>query len=123
MGRRTQCLIGAAASIFSMGVSAITTLECNFSSYSDEEGNNKARFPLTFIIDKKSDKAYLLGNNGTSEVLMVDKGYGLTFVEITETGNVMTTTLTDNLKAVHSRNTVVVDRLVPSQYYGACTQK
>lgn len=83
------------------------------------------RFEMTFIIDpdKHAAYAYMVGGLGTSTVQVIQNAGGLTFLEITATGNVMTTTVLDNGRAVHSRNTVIIDELLPPQYYGKCTTK
>jgi len=103
------------------------TIICQYPTYSNREGNhtNKEKFILTFIIDKENGKAYILGNVGSDEVLMVSKktGDGFTFIEVTPAGNVMTTTVDSKGGTVHSRNTVIDGELVPGQYYGTCEFK
>lgn len=110
--------------IFSTPVFATQTYICNFTNYSDQKGNHKEKFKLIFVIDKKADKAHMIGNNGSNPVVHVDKGNGKSFVEITGLGNVMTTTIDSKMKAVHSRNSVGFSgELLPSQYYGFCEKK
>jgi len=100
------------------------TLKCDFDKYSTEDkSNQKGRLSLTFIFDFKSQKTYLLGNNGTAAVESVQNKaeQSMTFVEITDAGNVMITTVNQKTnKAVHSRHTVFYGELMPSQYYGLC---
>ncbi|MCW8880275.1 MAG: hypothetical protein OQK51_24720 [Kangiellaceae bacterium] len=102
-----------------------STLTCNYRGFSDESGYQKVkeRFELNFIIDSKTGKSYLLGNAGSSEVQFFKSNGQLSFVEMTATGNIMTTTVDDSLNSVHSRNTVVLGNLIPSQYYGKCIFK
>lgn len=103
---------------------ATQTYECLFTNFSNPEGNHKETFKLTFMIDEKTKKSYMIGNNGSSKVAHIDKGNGISFVEITGLGNVMTTTIDSNMKAVHSRNTVgILGELLPSQFYGSCVVK
>ena len=45
---------------------------------------------------------------------------GVTFLEKLTTGAVQSTTVLDGGDAVHSRHTIILGSLVPSQYYGAC---
>jgi hypothetical protein len=101
------------------------TYECAFSTFSDDEGVYKAKKPLvlTYLIDGESKKSYLIGNAGSSEVTPVTSDNQISFIEITETGNVMTTTVASDLNAVHSRNSVMSNQLIPSQYYGKCSEK
>ncbi len=102
-----------------------TTYSCNYTSYSDQEGRHreKERFELNFIIDKAAGKSYLLGNNGSSEVKMLESDDQLAFLEVTTSGNVMTTAIDSKLNTVHSRNSVLFGEMIPSQYYGKCTVK
>ena len=103
---------------------ATQTIECDFTSYSNAKGNHKDHLKITFVIDEAAKKHYMVGNNGSNEVVHIDKGFGKSFIEITGLGNVMTTTINEQLSAVHSRNTVgFTGELVPSQYYGSCISK
>lgn len=101
------------------------TFDCDYKTYSDEQGNHKVDKPfrMTFLIDSKAEKAYMIGHAGSSEVEMIPNAQGFTLVEVTGTGNVMTTAIADSGKSVHSRNGIVLGNIVPSQYYGTCTQK
>jgi hypothetical protein len=78
---------------------------------------------LTYIVDKEADKSYLLGNNGSSEVYRFDSDDQLSFLEVTGTLNIMSTTIDSNMDSVHSRNSVILGKLIPSQYYGKCVVK
>jgi uncharacterized protein YuzE len=109
--------------LVSSQVFATSTYECKFDSFSDGKTIVKEDFKLTFLVDEKADKAYILGNNGSNEVANIYRGDGRTFIEITGTGNVMTTTITPELEAVHSRHSVMFGKLIPSQYYGKCGVK
>ncbi len=102
-----------------------TTYICNYTSYSDQTGNHKVKnkFELNFIVDKVSGKSYLLGNNGSSEIKKLESNDHLSFLESTATGNLMTTTIDSKLNSVHSRNTVILGEILPSQYYGQCQIK
>ena len=85
-------------------------------------------FELTFIVDLETEKAYVVGNQGSEPVHIVPGNNKITFIEITGTNNVITTTVvietlsgTDVGDSVHSRNVVIIDELVASQMYGKCT--
>ena len=99
-------------------VLATTTYTCQFSTFSDGEGVHEEELSLTFLVDEGAGKAYIMGNNGSNEVAHVYQGDGRSFIEITITGNVMVTTITPSMKAVHSRNSVMFGESIPSQYYG-----
>ena len=102
-----------------------TTYSCNYISYSDEQGNHKLKdkFILNFIVDKAAGKSYLLGNNGSSEVMLLESNDQLAFLEVTASGNLMTTAIDSKLNSVHSRNAVLSGKILPSQYYGNCKIK
>ncbi len=93
----------------------------------NENGNHKVkdRFVLTFIVDMTKKTAYMLGSQGTEEVTLIPSGVGegVSFVEITGVGNVMTTAIDSKGNSVHSRNTIIHGEIVPTQYYGKCEFK
>jgi hypothetical protein len=98
------------------------TYICAYPTWSDEDGNHPANdFNLTFIVDSENETAYMLGNLGTSEIIFLPKITGTNFLEMSDTGNIYTTTIDDNLNSVHSRNSVILGQLLASQYYGGCT--
>jgi len=99
--------------------------ECIYETYSDEDGNHKVKdnFAISFLIDSTAKKAYMLGNLGSIEVELIPNTGGLSFVEVTGTGNVMVTVISDDGRSVHSRNGLVLGKIVPSQYYGKCKKK
>jgi len=120
-----QVLLVISILIFSCLSHAETiNFKCNFDKYADPSGVKKGKFDLQFIIDTESKKSYMVGNNGSSEVhsLMNDDG-GVSFLEVTGSGNIMSTSIVTTGEAVHSRNTIMFGKLTPSQYYGNCTQK
>jgi hypothetical protein len=124
MNKRVSLLLAALASFAATSAQAeTTTFTCDYKIYSDESGNHKAEaeFRLTFIVDSKANKAYMLGKLGSTEVELVPNGLGgLTFLEITEAGNVHVTAVDKQRNSVHSRSTLVFGDIVPSQYYGSC---
>lgn len=94
---------------------------CDFNSYASAKGIKKEKLHLDFIIDGKTQKSYVIGNNGSNEVENVPNSSGISFVEITFTGNIMVTSIKSTTgEAVHSRNLILPDSIVASQYYGAC---
>ena len=108
----------------SISHAATTSFTCNFPLAASPAGVKKESklFELRFVSDDQTKKAYLLGNNGSSEVTPIgNQGGGITFLEVTDSGNVMVTTITASGEAVHSRNGIISGKLIPSQYYGKCT--
>jgi hypothetical protein len=98
------------------------TINCDYRYYSDKDGHYPVdgEFKLTFLYDKENDQAYIMGNNGSSRVTHFRQSDSMSFVEVTGTGNVMTTTIAEDLSSVHSRNSVMFGKLLASQYYGSC---
>jgi len=77
-------------------------------------------FSLVFL--ETPDKAYVLGNNGASEVARAstDSG-GVQFIERTGSGALQLTAIDRNGNAAHSRSTVTFDGLLmAAQHYGSC---
>ena len=96
--------------------------ECIFPNYADEQGEKKSSdFSITFVSDSKNEKYYILGVLGVEELIKIDnEAGGFSFLEITPSGNLAFTTIDKSLKAVHSRNMIIGEKLLPSQYYGKC---
>lgn len=102
------------------------TFICNYPLYSDMDGlhKEKKKFQLIFIIDKTKNLAYMVGNLGTSNLTFTpSEDGGVTFLEVSESKNFFTTTIDSKLSTVHSRNTMLFGKLIPSQYYGTCVLK
>lgn len=107
-----------------MSNAATTSFTCSFPLSASPSGLKRQAngFELRFVSDDQTNKAYLLGNNGSAEVTPIEKqGGGISFVEVTASGNVMVTAITASGEAVHSRNGIMSGKLIPSQYYGKCT--
>ena len=117
------------------GFAETFSYECNFPLSASPYGIKKESkpFKLSFVFDTKTKKAYMLGNNGSAEVNPIaNNDGGITFIEVTQSGNVMVTAITQLGEAVHSRNGIflIIDydrqppkphpELIPSQSYGQC---
>jgi hypothetical protein len=104
---------------------SIFTYSCSFSNFSSPSGleTSNPPFDMLFLVDQSKDKAYLKGNQGSAEVILIYNSYGWSFIEITGTGNVMSTTINLFGDAVHSRHSIVDSKILPSQYYGKCEKK
>lgn len=104
---------------------ATTSYTCKFPAEATPKGLSKQASPLElrFVVDVSTRKAYLMGNAGSSEVEVIPNTGGISFIEITASGNVMVTAVTNSGEAVHSRNGIMFKELVPSQFYGTCTRQ
>ena len=100
------------------------TITCQYAASASTEGFEKLRkdFVLTFIIDKKTNAAYIVGNAGSNPVTVASGSMGqTTFVETTKSGAMQVTVIDRKLRSAHSRHTIVApDELLASQFYGAC---
>jgi hypothetical protein len=101
------------------------TFECNYPVFSDKDGSHKVKgsFDLTFVVDTENGAAYVLGSQGSEKVHFLSTEGGVSFIEITGSNNLMTTTIDKSGDTVHSRNTIINGAIVPSQYYGNCVIK
>ncbi len=106
-------------------VAETLTIACVYPKFSDKDGRHEVNEPLeqTFIIDSEKESAYVVGSRGSGKVDQIAGKDGLSFIEITDNGSVMTTTIDSKGSSVHSRNTSLNGILVPSQYYGTCVFK
>jgi hypothetical protein len=106
-------------------LAATLTIECTYSTFSDKDGRHAVSDPFeqTFIIDSEKESVYVIGDQGSGKVDQVAGEDGLSFIEITDNGSVITTTFDSQGASVHSRNTTLNGILIPSQYYGRCLFK
>lgn len=99
--------------------------EWNKNKFSEQDSNSK--ISLTYIYDIVLEKAYMIGNNGVSNVIHILSGDKITFIERTPSGNMTMTTVysskNDKHAAVHSRHIEFIGGSVNSQYYGYCMVK
>lgn len=96
------------------------TYSCNFTIEATSKGLKNETFGFSYVVDSETQKAYLVGNAGSSEVQEIANESGVSFLEITGSGNVMVTAITESGDAVHSRNGIMSGKLIPSQHYGKC---
>ena len=125
--RKSFLLVLIAWSFASMPAFAeIITFECDYPTYSDKTGVQEAKgFEFKFVSDTDTGKAYMSGNNGSTEVslsMRADKE-GVNVLEMTDSGNMMLTTILFSGQSVHSRNSVIMGEFIASQYYGICEIK
>jgi hypothetical protein len=124
IGRFLQvCILGMV--LCHPALASTITFDCSYETYSDRRGNHKvnSKFAMTFLVDSAAGKAYMIGSVGSTDVRLVSNTDGLTFIEVTATGNVMVTVISNEGQSVHSRNGLVLGEIVPSQYYGRCNKR
>lgn len=113
----------------------LNTIGCNFTAnvLAEPIHNNLApkigKEQFEFIIDNidlKAGKARLIGNLGGQDVVAIPGLDILSFIQVTDSGNVMSTSIfieqnaEGNYLSVHSRNMHAANIPMPSQYYGTC---
>ena len=114
-------------SFFSINVNAeAVTFSCDFPNYVNNKDFGTQDFELVFELDTISKQSFMKGNNGISQVMNMPGKEGISFIEILDSGAVQTTTIvflpeSQFGSAVHSRHTLMLSGLVPSQNYGTCT--
>jgi hypothetical protein len=99
--------------------------DCKYGRFAqDLEGPRATDFSMRFNFDDITNKAGVVGNNGVSDVSVYRGRDAITFMELLDTGAVLTTTI--SLKtggSIHSRHTLMSPDgvLLPSQYLGSCS--
>jgi hypothetical protein len=107
-------------------IAEIYTFECDYPTYSDKAGVQESNgFEVKFVSDTSTGKTYMSGNNGSTEVAFFSRAddQGFNIVETTNSGNMMVTTILLSGASVHSRNSAIMGKIIPSQYYGSCDFK
>ena len=98
----------------------LMTITCDFYTVASPEGLEKADAGfkgLKFVFKAGDSTGVMLGNAGETPVAVTTTDDSITFIQLEPI--VTTTTLElKTLKAVHSRNTVLMGQLMPTQYYG-----
>jgi hypothetical protein len=100
--------------------------DCKMPDYADYDNKTWAKdenFAFKIAVDRTNNKAVFIGNAGVTDVVLIEGVGAETFIEITVTGNVQTTTITEDGSAVHSRNNTIIGILLASQYYGRCEKE
>jgi|ETNmetMinimDraft_13_1059891.scaffolds.fasta_scaffold252937_1 hypothetical protein len=95
---------------------------CEYRVHASPDGLKETNdFRLEFVIDGTTGKAVIIGNNGLETVAVVREARAITFLEALASGAVQSTTIVlDTMETVHSRHSILLSDLVPSQYYGQC---
>ena len=126
--------------IFSTPIFATQTIECNFTSVSDNEGHYKIEndypFKLTFLINNSDKKTYMTKNDASSKTEVVYNKSNLMSIKQVRTfyyinkrsASAHLTTITKKMEAVHSAHSLsvfgsTIKILEFRQYYGLCTNK
>ena len=75
---------------------------------------------MIFRIDPLSHKAFMEGNAGITEVGLHIGGSAFSFTEKLASGAIQTTTITRDGIAVHSRHTILIEKILAAQHLGRC---
>lgn len=76
---------------------------------------------MVFKVDTIEEFAVMEGNAGMSPLDYHIGDTAFSLMEKVRSGTVQTTTITRDGDAVHSRNTVISGKVMPSQYVGKCS--
>ncbi len=120
LGGVTGCVLLALMASSSVQAEVLS-YQCTFPSFADTSGlQDQTEFGFEIKYDDVANNAFIVGNAGMSPLTPLVGADSLAFVEVTPSGSVMMTTIGADGVAVHSRHSVVVGSLVPSQHYGTC---
>lgn len=112
------------AFFISTAAASASTFVCTYPKYSSSDGlkNTSDEFVLIFVYDQAKDKYFVKGNVGVEEVASMVTNQGINFIEVTNAGNMMLTTISSGLDSVHSRHTMIpgFQDITATQYYGSC---
>ncbi|MCW8822356.1 MAG: hypothetical protein OQK45_09005 [Sulfurovum sp.] len=105
-----------------------TNLACEFASYATAKGSfNDDVMKFTIITNDTNGTFTMKRSNGVFTIGNTIRGdKGLSFLEVSELGNITTTTMAvvppveDRQEAVYSMNILVGGKLLARQYYGTC---
>lgn len=125
IGNNMKKLIIVIAVLTSSAFSQIQ-FSCEFDKYSNKDGAIIPDNPLVFKLNILTATSFTMESSmGSTKVTLLKRQVGepWVFMEVSETGNIFTTTIKHGGEAVHSRNTVMGGALVPSQHYGRCTTR
>lgn len=98
----------------------LTTITCDFYTVASPERIEKADAGfkgLKFVFKAGDTTGVMLGNAGETPVAVTTTDDSISFIQVSPIVTVTTIQL-KTLKAVHSRNTVLLGDLMPTQYYG-----
>ncbi|RLA69826.1 MAG: hypothetical protein DRG09_04840 [Epsilonproteobacteria bacterium] len=104
-----------------------TTYMCAFNAYATAKGSfDKGTMKFTIIMHDNDGTFTIKRSSGSTQGKIIKGDKGVSFVEISERGNITTTSMTilppreKEQKAVHSQNILVGGKIMASQHYGSC---
>lgn len=102
----------------------LITITCNFYTFSALGETGKCSPTdmknMRYVVDTDSGKGKMLGNAGSTDVVVVEGEDTISFIQVSPVVTTTTVQLS-TLKAVHSRNVVMLGEFMPAQYYGKAT--
>lgn len=104
----------------SASIAEVLKWDCLLELKSNLNGISNETMRLIFTVDTLSGRAFMEGNNGFTEVELHIGDSAFSFMEKTGAGAVQTTTITRDGDVVHSRNTVLGQKIVAGQHFGRC---
>jgi hypothetical protein len=130
MNARTQIGIILISAIMATaptyGLGETVTYTCKYESYSNEKGLHKVQdeFKLVFIVDTLKGTAQGVTDRGKFDIEMLPAlNGGMTLVEMIDGGKILSTSIDQSGRSVHSRNIILEGHIAPSQYYGKCSSR
>jgi hypothetical protein len=110
----------ALLTVSSQSYSRTMQYRCKFDTSSSPDRLSNEGFSIEYSVDIGASEVYIAGNNTASKVILHMGLSGLSFVEVFSSGAAQSTTIDNFSNIVQSRNIILLDRIMPSQYYGKC---
>jgi hypothetical protein len=110
------------------GLCDSVTYTCTYQNYADDKGVHKSEddLKLIFLVDSSKETAKMVSSDGKSDVnvdMIYSPSGGMALIEKKSGTDVLTTSIDERGRSVHSRNIIVDGQISPAQYYGRCTKK
>jgi hypothetical protein len=125
-------MLGGSALMIVVMMSCWTTLAtakghrwtCAYSKEASPDGiENVNDFKMEFIFDDVTGKAVMVGKIGFTDVDVHIGSGAVSFMEKLGSGAVQNTIISFTGDSVHSRHSLLGNKMIPSQYYGKCAKQ
>jgi len=109
------------------GLCESVTYTCRYQTYADEKGIHKSEDDLKLVlqVDSSKETAKIVSSDGRSDAsvdMLYSPSGGIAFIEKKSGADVLTTSIDQHGKSVHSRNIIVDGQVAAAQFYGKCTK-
>lgn len=111
----------AATALATPAAAKTATLDCQLKQIIRKAGDAEAQnLQLTLKLDFDTGKAQILSEDNASELKVIRGNQATTFMQLFPSGEVRTTTVSNQGRAAHTRHGVERGEIVPTLYHGNC---